>query len=90
MSSPSRSAYRRADLAKRGMPLGVRSFAIGSSGLPPLEQLAEPSADVFCAALLGGSPNLGQAIGIRFDRFALHRAAPYEGVEKTLGNKDFD
>jgi hypothetical protein len=61
--------------------------AIGQSEPPPFQQLTNPSADIFGAALLRRAPNLGKSIGIGFNRFARHGAAPFEGDEKTLRHK---
>jgi hypothetical protein len=59
---------------ERRMPFGTYGPVIDDPEPPPLEPLAKPSADIFGAALLCGSPNLGKAIGISFNRFALHCA----------------
>jgi hypothetical protein len=69
------------------MRFGRYGCIIGGLEPPPFKPLAKPSADIFGAALLCGSPNLGKAIGIGFDRFALHCAAPYEGDEKCHATK---
>jgi hypothetical protein len=62
---------------------------IGQSEPPPFQQLTNPSADIFRAALLGGAPNLGKSIGIGFNRFARHGAAPFEGDEKRYATNNF-
>jgi hypothetical protein len=70
------------------MRFGTCVAVIDALEPPPLEPLAEPSADIFGAALLCGAPNLGKAIGIRFNQLALHGAAPYNRDEKRHAAKN--